>query len=371
MAQSIEQVMKEIHLLFSKCKQYHAKEDMIIVPKRRVFDLLQELNYAVSEMMDEYGATQRSRDIALKRFQEQKEKIEKESTRVSEDIYAAAMLYTDRMLLDLKAAVEKAGKDIQKEYEFLASQLESQVALIGEDQQELRNQLMILEQGQKYKDIIEKYNDQIDRQREEERRKELEKQKETENEQATTKEESILKESPVVKEKKDKKQDITEKDPEEIVVSEWKQREEHEKTSYVGVKPKGIMETFFPDKGIIQTENEQIRVKKRSFMSEQPFAYRTQVRTVGSVVDESALEPIEERGNLDDAPKKVSYEIKVNQSWHSETSGMDSQELDKEYYQWKEEREKDLEKDKEGFTDTEPKKKEKRFLFGHKKTDKD
>ena len=290
MAQSIEQVMKEIHLLFSKCKQYHGKEDMIIVPKRGVFDLLEELNYAVSEMMDEYGATQRSRDIALKRFQEQKEKIEKEATRVSEDIYAAAMLYTDRMLLDLKAAVEKAGRDIQKEYEFLASQLESQVALIGEDQQELRNQLTVLEQGQKYKDIIEKYNDRIDRKREKEHQKELETQKETENEQAITKEEPTLKEPSIVTEKKDKKQDITEKESEEIIVSEWKQREDHERTTYVGIKPKGIMETFFPDKGILQTENEQIRVKKRSLMSDQSITDGTQIRTVGSVVDESALE---------------------------------------------------------------------------------
>lgn len=357
MAQSIEQVMKEIHLLFAKCKQYQGKDDMIIVPKQRVFALLEQLNYAVSELMDQHEATQSSREIALKKFQDQKEKIEKEATKVSEDIYAASMLYTDRMLLDLKAIIERAGKDIQKEYEFLASQLESQAALLVENQEEIRSQLAVLEQGQKYKEIIEKYNDRMEHQQEEEMRKEKLQQELIQQEVS--------------------KEQVATKEPEMIVISEWKQGEKQKKKQKAkqkgtnsGVeKEKKSSEKEFLDKKE-EEKKEIIQILKHSITLE-PSSGDGTIKKVASVVDESALEPMPKKEILDDSPKKVSYEIKVNESWYNETSGIRSEELDAEYYQWKEGKDNLSEKEKEqedkSSLENKSKKKEKRFLFGRKK----
>lgn len=406
MAESIEQVMKRIHLLFAKCKQYHEDDAMIIVPKRKLFDLLQELNYAVSELMDQYEATQRSRELALKKFREQKEQIEMETTQVSEDIYAASMLYTDRMLLELREMVEKAGRDIRKEYEFLASQLESQAAMFSENQMELRDQLGTLNQGQKYKEIIQEYNVR----QEQKKREELEQEESfsqqdpeqpenisylqqeagknllpySENEDRKTPEASKRDEFVVQKTSSSlftsakeetsagKQSDLFEEEPDVIVVSEWKRREdkkpankkEENKKKSVGLQRDSEFAEL-SDKE--QTEPEQIKIRKRPVLPPPPAnGARPPVRKIASIVDESALGSVGELNDLNDTPKAVSYEIKVNQSWYGSMGGLRPEDLDAEYDQWKEQQE-TIEEEKETSPAENQKKKDKKFLFGRKK----
>ena len=56
--ESLEQIMRRIHVLFARCEQYGEKTDnKIIVPKKEVVHLLVQLNRAVIAMVGPCAGT--------------------------------------------------------------------------------------------------------------------------------------------------------------------------------------------------------------------------------------------------------------------------------------------------------------------------
>ena len=67
--EDLEQIMRRIHILFSKCEPFGDEGgEKIIVPKKELFRLLEKLNYAVIRVMDEYEATQEARERGINEF---------------------------------------------------------------------------------------------------------------------------------------------------------------------------------------------------------------------------------------------------------------------------------------------------------------
>ena len=58
----MEQILKNIHLLFSESKPYDEDGEWIIVKKDSVFKQLEQLNLAVYEMMDMYEMTNQKKE---------------------------------------------------------------------------------------------------------------------------------------------------------------------------------------------------------------------------------------------------------------------------------------------------------------------
>ena len=111
--EDLEQIMRRIHILFSKCETYGKEsEDKIIVPKKEVFRLLEKLNYAVVHLMDEYEGTQESRERGIKEFYREGDKIKADAQSGAEDVYAASLIYTDNMLEELRDVLADAKEEL-------------------------------------------------------------------------------------------------------------------------------------------------------------------------------------------------------------------------------------------------------------------
>ena len=56
-ADRTEDVLKRIHVLFSKAEPYNGSKKRVIVEKTEMMDLLKELNECMYDMMDEHELT--------------------------------------------------------------------------------------------------------------------------------------------------------------------------------------------------------------------------------------------------------------------------------------------------------------------------
>ncbi len=94
----LERVLRDIHVLISRSELYDNTGEKIIVEKKKMFEHLNHLNACIYEMMDEYEVTQQSRDKAEREARKKGDAMIFKASRNAEDVYAAAVLYTDDAL---------------------------------------------------------------------------------------------------------------------------------------------------------------------------------------------------------------------------------------------------------------------------------
>ncbi len=161
----LENVLRDIHIMISRSEVYDAER--IIVSKNLMFDLIDRLNASVYEIMDEYELTQQSRDRALRENRREGEKIIQNASHQAEDIYAASVLYTEEALNHLHYMVEEADATIGRLYKRFQKDMKQQEDTIRENHLELKSQLQLLTDTNKYLRLIEERNREIERERNE------------------------------------------------------------------------------------------------------------------------------------------------------------------------------------------------------------
>lgn len=169
----LENVLRDIHVMISKSETYDT--DRIIVSKQDIFNLIDRLNASIYEIMDEYELTQQSRDRALREKKKEGDKIIWDASRQAEDIYAASVLYTEEALNHLNVMVDEADATVDRMYREFCKNIKQQQETIRENQLELKSQLQLLADTEKYLRLIEERNREIERERAEKKgRKTLE-----------------------------------------------------------------------------------------------------------------------------------------------------------------------------------------------------
>lgn len=169
----LENVLRDIHVMISKSEKYDT--DRIIVSKQDIFNLIDRLNASIYEIMDEYELTQQSRDRALREKKKEGDKIIWDASRQAEDIYAASVLYTEEALNHLNVMVDEADATVDRMYREFCRNIKQQQETIRENQLELKSQLQLLADTEKYLKLIEERNREIERERAEKKgRKTLE-----------------------------------------------------------------------------------------------------------------------------------------------------------------------------------------------------
>lgn len=157
----LENVLRDFHVMISKSEV--CDTDKIIVSKNAVYDLIDRLNACVYEIMDEYEMTQQSRDRALREHKKEGDKIIWDASRQAEDIYAASVMYTQEALGRLNRVVEEANVTIGHLYREFGDSMKQQQETIRENELELRSQLQLLSDTEKYMGLIEERNREIER----------------------------------------------------------------------------------------------------------------------------------------------------------------------------------------------------------------
>lgn len=155
MPEKIEQLLKKIHILFAKSDRYMNSEDEIIISKKEMFRILEELNYAIYEMLDQYEMTQVSKEKAKAHIEKQTENIIDSANKSAEDIYAASIMYSDHMLSEVKKVVQGQINRIQEEYHVMEHFLDGRVSAIMRNRDELHEQLQDMADDKMYLKIVE------------------------------------------------------------------------------------------------------------------------------------------------------------------------------------------------------------------------
>lgn len=157
MPEKIEEILRAIHVLFSKGEMYHESQDKVLLSKREMFALLEQLNYAVVEVMDRYEATTRSKQKALQEVEAASQKIVDAANKEAEDIYAASILYTDGALNEFTNIVDNTRQRLRDEYAYFEECMNQQLEQVRSNQAELLERLQLLAQNKKYLDIINEF----------------------------------------------------------------------------------------------------------------------------------------------------------------------------------------------------------------------
>lgn len=153
-----EGVLREMHVLFSKAQPYEGSAKNVIVDKNAMMDLLKELNECMYDMMEEHELTVKSRDKANREMQKQGDDIVFEATRKAEDIYAAALMYTDNAFESIQDIIKDSQESVAKIYDEAIKKIKDENRAIKTNQIELKSHLNDLIDTQKYLRLIDEEN---------------------------------------------------------------------------------------------------------------------------------------------------------------------------------------------------------------------
>mgnify|MGYP007099695484 CR=1 FL=1 len=163
----IERILKQIHVLLSEGKSLSGSPDKVIVDRNDVFPILEELNLAINDMMEEYEVTAQARELAERRSEKKGEEMVERVTRQAEDVYAASLIYTDDALNKVHHLITEAMVSSGRILSQLAENLESEQRKVKEDQLELREQLQDFKDSKKYMAMMEECNREREKQKKE------------------------------------------------------------------------------------------------------------------------------------------------------------------------------------------------------------
>ncbi len=158
MQEKLEQVMRQIYLMLSNCEESVYSSEDLIVPKKRIFALLEELNYVVYDLMEQYEGTVSSRERALAEHERKMAGIKEEAKERADDTYAASLLFAREMFMDMRHTSEQLCKDLRKEYERVLRSYEEKLQFIQENEDSMVAQMNLMMDSKKYLRMIEQQN---------------------------------------------------------------------------------------------------------------------------------------------------------------------------------------------------------------------
>lgn len=160
-----EKVLRSLHVLLSKSEPYPKEPTKVIVDKQQMLDLLSELNTCIYQIMEEHEMTTRSRDKAEREFRKKSDQIIWDASRKAEDIYAASVMYMDEALNGIQDIMRQANEAVDKIYMDMDASMKKEERRIKENQSELKSQLQDLVDTEKYLNLIEERNKELERQK--------------------------------------------------------------------------------------------------------------------------------------------------------------------------------------------------------------
>lgn len=160
-----EQVLRDIHILFSNSEAYSEEKNLVIVDKKQMLEQLNRLNVCIYEMMEEYELTQQGRDKAEREMKKVGEEIIKDASRKAEDVYAASVIYTDEALHHVQEIMQNATDSVRELYDKLNEELKAEKKIVARDQSELKGHLQNLVDTEKYLKLIDERNRELEKER--------------------------------------------------------------------------------------------------------------------------------------------------------------------------------------------------------------
>lgn len=158
MQEKLEQIMRQIYLMLSNCEESAYSSEDLIVPKKRIFQLLEELNYTVYDLMEQYEGTVSARERGLAEHERRMAQIKEEAKGRAEDTYAASLLYAREMFMDMRKTTEQLCQNLRKEYNEALRNYEESLRYLQENEESMVAQMNLMMDSKKYLRLIEQQN---------------------------------------------------------------------------------------------------------------------------------------------------------------------------------------------------------------------
>ncbi|MEG1595215.1 MAG: hypothetical protein RR364_02135 [Lachnospiraceae bacterium] len=159
----VEQLLKEIHVMVSKCEKVNENPNKIIMDKKELFEKLEQINLCMYDLMDQYEVTQQSRLRAQRELREQGETVLQDASIKAEDVYGAAVLYTDDAISRLIEIMESAQQSMELVYQAANRSVEEKKKVIRNNKKELQNQLFDMKDTNLYLGIVNERRQALER----------------------------------------------------------------------------------------------------------------------------------------------------------------------------------------------------------------
>lgn len=156
----VEEICKRIHILFAKGEAYQNSPDLVILSKAEMFTLLEELNEAMYEVLDQYEATTRAKERARIETEREASEIIAKAKISAEDIQAATLAYTDTMMDEISAAMELTTKNIREQYLGFLAQIDDKQAALKENRDQIKDQLAELHDRDTYLKLLKEIREE-------------------------------------------------------------------------------------------------------------------------------------------------------------------------------------------------------------------
>lgn len=169
----LEQILREIHVYFSKCEPCQDDGSRIRVEKNQVKDLLEKLDRSVYDLLERYDESQTNAEEGRRRGRREGDKLISQAESRAEDVYAASIIYTDDMIGSIRDIMDQTSDSLNDVIRNFRKDLRAQRELLQKHETELQSQLSDMADTRKYLKIIEDANRE-----KEEKKKELARERE-------------------------------------------------------------------------------------------------------------------------------------------------------------------------------------------------
>ena len=160
-----EEILRQMHILLAGSEAYDSIGSKIILDKKRMLELLAELNKAIYAMMEEYELTTQGKERARREAAKIGEDILKDASGKAEDVYAASVMYTNEALRHVQEIMQRATDAMQEIYKDANEKLQKEKDVVRRDQSDLKGHLQNLADTDKYLNLIEDRNREIEKER--------------------------------------------------------------------------------------------------------------------------------------------------------------------------------------------------------------
>lgn len=158
MQEKLEQIMRQIFMMLSNCEESAYSSEDLIVPKKRLFQLMDELNYTVYELMEQYEGTVAARERGLAEHERRMAQVKEEAKERAEDTYAASLLYAREMFMDMRKNAEQLCQNLRRDYNEALRNYEEGLHFLQENEESTVEQLTVMMESKKYLRLIEQQN---------------------------------------------------------------------------------------------------------------------------------------------------------------------------------------------------------------------
>lgn len=158
---SMEDVLRDIHLLVSKCPKIKGDPDRIVISKQELFAELEKISQCMYDMLDEYSLSKQKKEEAQYQINKKYDETIAKATSTAEDVYSASVLYTDDAISRLIHILDKNKKDMDALYHDIAMQIENEKDRIRGNQKELQESLFELQDSNLYLNLINERRKEI------------------------------------------------------------------------------------------------------------------------------------------------------------------------------------------------------------------